>query len=247
MLTDKQVEKMRYDNRASLGNRKLDGVVSVPFYLRGAYEEYEDVISNEICSEDLVLELGCGTGEWTGILLESGAHVVAADISIKSLGLLRSRNQSNRLHVQSADMEFLPFRSSCFDAVVCAGSLSYGDHYKVSEEIKRVLKDRGRVIFVDVLNDNIIYRGNRFVHFLLGRRSWSVIRRAPSIHYFDVFWRDFDVVLKFYGGLVWLVPFMKWFLDEKQLKRFIDYTDRIFSVQRSAFRFVMFGMKNNEL
>jgi ubiquinone/menaquinone biosynthesis C-methylase UbiE len=55
--------------------------------------------------------------------------------------------------------------------IVSAGSLSYGDNDKVLDEIYRVLKNKGAFIAIDSLNNNPIYRLNRFPCRPL---SWSV-------------------------------------------------------------------------
>ena len=67
---------------------------------------------------------------------------------------------------KEADMELLPFENNSFDIVCSAGSLSYGDNLTVMNEIYRVLNQTGSFIAVDSLNNNLIYRLNRYINYL---------------------------------------------------------------------------------
>ena len=55
-------------------------------------------------------------------------------------------------------MENLPFKNESFDIVICSGSLSYGDHKIVRNEIFRVLKNNSFFICIDSLDHNLIYK-----------------------------------------------------------------------------------------
>ena len=68
-------------------------------------------------------------------------------------------------------MELLPFDNEIFDIVACAGGLSYGDNKLVLNEIYRVLKPKGMFICIDSLNENPIYKFNRYLHYLRGNRT----------------------------------------------------------------------------
>ena len=65
-------------------------------------------------------------------------------------------------------MEDLPFSNNSFDVVASAGSLSYGSKKIVDKEILRILRPNGIFICVDSLNNNPIYRFNRFQNYLRG-------------------------------------------------------------------------------
>jgi ubiquinone/menaquinone biosynthesis C-methylase UbiE len=56
-----------------------------------------------------------------------------------------------------------------------------GDNDKVLDEIYRVLKNKGAFIAIDSLNNNPIYRLNRYLHYLKGERSLSTIARMPDL------------------------------------------------------------------
>jgi SAM-dependent methyltransferase len=85
-----------------------------------------------------VLEVGCGWGElaeW--IARETGADVVAVDLSPRKVELARERGVDARL----ADVEELPFADETFDVVVAAWMLYHvPDLERGLAEIARVLR-----------------------------------------------------------------------------------------------------------
>ena len=58
------------------------------------------------------------------------------------------------------------FEDNLFVSVVCLGGLCYRENTKVLNQIHRALKKNGVFIFIDSLDNNLIYKTNRFVHFL---------------------------------------------------------------------------------
>ncbi len=75
----------------------------------------------------LVLEVGCGTGMVTEMYYGSHIRLVAVDLSLESLELLRQRfghSNSNILCVR-ADATSLPFRHSSFETVICANTIQH--------------------------------------------------------------------------------------------------------------------------
>jgi SAM-dependent methyltransferase len=91
-----------------------------------------------------VLEVGCGWGElaeW--IARETGADVVAVDLSPRMVDLARERGVDARL----ADVEELPFADETFDVVVAAWMLYHvPDLERGLAEIARVLRPGGTLV-----------------------------------------------------------------------------------------------------
>ena len=81
------------------------------------------------------------------------------------------------IKLKKGDMENLPFKNESFDIVICSGSLSYGDHKIVRNEIFRVLNSF--FICIDSLDHNLIYKINRFIHFLRGKRTFERLIAYP--------------------------------------------------------------------
>jgi ubiquinone/menaquinone biosynthesis C-methylase UbiE len=250
-MIDKDIEKFRYDNRALklLSNGSFDkgtGLFSYSPSIRAPYLRYRDMHIKFIDSNDNVLEIGAGTGAHTRSLLETGAFVVATDISSNSLQIIKKiyKEYSDKLSTKVADMESLPFNNETFEVVCSAGSLSYGDNQVVMNEINRVLKPNGIVIIVDSLNENPLYIINRWIGYYRGTRSLSTLRRMPTLKLIKEYGDKFNIKkLYFFGSLTWLSPILALFLKKEFVGRIFDRFDTLINVKRSAFKFVVVFIK----
>ena len=72
-----------------------------------------------------VLEIGCGAGRFTEILLLAGAQVVAVDYSNAVDANLRNNSTKGDLFLLQGDLYALPFPDDCFDFVFCFGVLQH--------------------------------------------------------------------------------------------------------------------------
>ena len=72
-----------------------------------------------------VLEVGCGAGRFTQVLLETGATVYSVDYSAAVDACLSNNGSHERLSVIQADLYRLPFRQGYFDKVLCLGVLQH--------------------------------------------------------------------------------------------------------------------------
>lgn len=252
---DKQLEKQRYDASSARelsapGANRLLGVEAMRPALRPPYVRYEATIRRLLSADMRALELGSGGGMHTQALVDTGAAVIASDISPKSLELLRQSVSApaGNLSTVVADIEALPFADSGFDVVASAGVLSYGDPVRVRAEILRVLKPDGRFVCVDSLNDNPIYRFNRWLHHVRGARSASTLRRMPSLRSIEDYRRSFgQVEVAYFGAATFLVPLAARVGGEARAARWSDAVDRVVHVQGSAFKFVMVATKGTQL
>ncbi len=245
-MIDKDIEKIRYNQKANhaLKNSNLFSVNRLTQPLKTPYVFYKKAIANHANSDSFILEIGSGMGENTEFLLTTGAKVYATDISQDSLNVMKKRFNTDRLITKVADIERLPFEDGVFDIVVNAGSLSYGDHNTVLNEIYRVLKPAGAFIAIDSLNNNPIYRFNRYVHYLRGSRSLSVIKRAPDLRLLRKYEQKFGKVEhQFFGSISYLVPLLNAVFGEKMSTKISDRIDGLVGVKRSAFKFVMVAEK----
>lgn len=246
---DKTVELARYDQRAknSLENGDYDnemrlGSEIVPEYFKAPYLLYEAQVSQIADQSCSVLELGAGSGMHTLALLKTGASITASDISPSSLEVIKRKYSPHfqNLRTEVADIEALPFGDSTFDVVCCAGSLSYGVLDKVLAEVIRVLKPGGSFICVDSLNNNPIYRFNRWIHYLKGERTISTLINMPNEARLKVICRSFEGAhVYYYGAIGYLMPIINLFFGEKFSARLSNAADNFFRVKRSAFRFVL--------
>jgi SAM-dependent methyltransferase len=72
-----------------------------------------------------VLEIGCGAGRFTEVLLEAGAEVWAVDASSAVDAARANLGEHERLHLVQADLFDLPFAPGAFDRVLCYGVLQH--------------------------------------------------------------------------------------------------------------------------
>lgn len=97
-------------------------------------------------SGDKLLELGCGTGHWTGFFSEAGYHVTAVDNSDAMLEIA-GKKQIRNAGFLKADAGKLPFTDNSFQTVVSITMLEFVDDvYRVLNEIDRILTPGGTLI-----------------------------------------------------------------------------------------------------
>jgi ubiquinone/menaquinone biosynthesis C-methylase UbiE len=248
-IDDKAAELARYDQRAQdalasgdYGNELLLGSDMVPEYFKAPYLLYEAEVANLANKSSSILELGAGSGMHTLALLNTGASVTASDISPSSLEVIKIKygSQFQNLKIEVADIERLPFGDNAFDLVCCAGSLSYGAPDKVFAEVVRILKPGGAFICVDSLNNNPVYRFNRWIHYLKGERTMGTLINMPNVARLKMICRTFgDAHVYYYGSIGYLMPLISRFLGEKVSARISNAWDVFFRVKHSAFRFVL--------
>ena len=120
-----------------------------------------------------------------------------------------------------------------------------GDNSLVMTEIYRVLKPGGTVIIVDSLNNNLIYRFNRYLHYYKENRTKSTLKRVPDINLINKYIKKFGHGKTwFFGSITWTFPLLKIVLSEKMITNFSNWIDNKFNVRKSAFKFVLILNKN---
>jgi len=250
---DKEVEGDRYERRARSLISQEEGIepanfgsLLLPETLRAPYILFEKLIFENISSSDLVLEIGAGTGNNSWGVICTGASLTASDISPTSLEILDKRIllAGKKVTTRVADMENLPFPDQSFDSVVCAGGLSYADGKILMDQIWRVLKPNGLFICVDSLNENPIYKLNRWLHFIRGNRTISTLKRMPSIKLLDEYGKKFGYTeIVYLGALSFFMPALSLLIGESQASFISNYFDSKINVKKLAFKFVMLARK----
>ncbi len=139
---------------------------------------------NELLAERLgsltgrhVLELACGTGEFTSLLVGAGADVTGLDLSPGMLARARAKVPGAKLH--SGDAEDTREASAKYDAVVCRHlvwtlpnpAAAFADWF-------RVLRPGGSLLIVDGDWVNLPTIGR--LKQALGRRLMTLLGRAPE-------------------------------------------------------------------
>ncbi|MGR3742390.1 bifunctional demethylmenaquinone methyltransferase/2-methoxy-6-polyprenyl-1,4-benzoquinol methylase UbiE [Companilactobacillus sp. DQM5] len=112
---------------------------------------------------DSVLDLCCGTGDWTIDILNQVSKktkVTALDFSEGMLNVARKKlkenNYENRVKIVQADAMHLPFDDESFDVVTIGfGLRNVPDANVVLSEIYRVLKPNGKLVCLDAFKVEI--------------------------------------------------------------------------------------------
>jgi SAM-dependent methyltransferase len=96
------------------------------------------------------LDVGCGAGTYTRILLEHGLEPVGVDYSLPTLHKAALRNQGVTFTL--ADVRRLPFRPGQFDGVLCFGvTQALGESGPAVRELAAQVKPGGE-LWIDALN-----------------------------------------------------------------------------------------------
>ena len=149
-----------------------------------------------------VLEIGCGTGEFTKRIASSGADITAIDISPDLLELTRRSITNVNVSFQIQNVEKLDFEDGSFDAVIGSSILHHLNLNLALKEVYRVLRRGGRVVFTEpnMLNPQIWLERNipfirkstnnspdetAFVRWVLKKRLINTGFKNVSIRPFD--------------------------------------------------------------
>jgi len=228
----------KIENSKNLFKSKINkSLVNKPYeenYYKFIYERREKNIK--------ILELCCGEGESSEVIIKNFTNIIFADISPLSLEVIKLKFKkylTNQIKFVECNIESLPFKKDEFDLICCAGGLSYGDNDKVLDEIYRVLKYNGIFIAIDSLNENPIYKLNRYIHYLKGNRTRSTLKRMPDFKLIKKYKDKFGYIKIVYSGLlIWLLePFSK-FIGYKIANKISNLFDYLLP-NWMAFKFIM--------
>lgn len=115
------------------------------------YDNWLDLFENNIkACQSPVIDLGCGSGNDTLYLIEKGKKVVPCDYSQNAIQNIK-KNFPEIERTECFDMsKGLPFEDNFTSIIICDLSLHYFTEkvtIKILEEIKRVLKTDGILLF----------------------------------------------------------------------------------------------------
>ena len=147
----------------------------------GQDDKYREFgLRGQISPGDLILDAGSGFGNMSSKALEilnGNARVILHD-PIREMLNYAQNQKSHRLNLSCGVFEYMPFRESSLDAVLCGYSLR--DSFSLVEainEVHRVLKNEGRFIIVDIGKpDNVLLRSfvKFYLKYILGIIAYSV-------------------------------------------------------------------------
>jgi SAM-dependent methyltransferase len=112
--------------------------------------EHELKVLPDVAGLDVV-DLGCGTGHWCAWLARLGARPVGIDVSEAQLATARELQRAHGLEfpIVHASAEQVPYPDASFDVAFSEyGAAIWCDPYVWIPEARRLLRPRGRLIFL---------------------------------------------------------------------------------------------------
>ncbi len=117
-----------------------------------------------------VLEIPCGTGNLLLDLRAAGYAPIGVDLSAAMLNITRSKLRRNgvRLLLSRARVQALPFADGSFDSIVMTFPPGFVSDPAAFTEMRRVLDERGCLIWVDAARFVQLSVWNRLVNRSIG-------------------------------------------------------------------------------
>lgn len=110
-----------------------------------------------------VLDVGCGTGTFVGLVAASPWPVRAVGLDYAPAMCAAASHKaaqagaSQVARFTAGDSERLPFADASFDLITCSNSFHHYPHQQaVVSEMRRLLRPGGRLIIIDGFRDNVI-------------------------------------------------------------------------------------------
>jgi len=188
-------------------------------FVRKGKDYYRDELNNPATFELigdirglLVLDLACGEGYNTRILVRKGAKVTGGDFSERLVELAKQEEVKEKLGIRyyvldAADLK--EFSSNYFDIVTCFMALQDIENYEEAiSEVARILRIKGRFIFsiphpcfeTMIVDRKRISAARRYFGAIKYHVQWSMERlvkpfRTTSFHrtltsYFDALYKS---------------------------------------------------------
>jgi ubiquinone/menaquinone biosynthesis C-methylase UbiE len=118
-------------------------------------KKYENALLLELLQprpEEVILDVGCGTGVFTRNILKLGPRITGLDISYPMLRRAELKLKGFPFRAVAGDMKGLPFADESFDRVVSMTALEFlVDGQAAVQDLLRVTK-KGGVVVVTTLN-----------------------------------------------------------------------------------------------
>ena len=115
------------------------------------YKIVQQVLTAENLEGKSVLEIGCGDGRVTSLLAQSSCRLTAIDINERLI--TKASQKVSGVNFILSSGERISFPDSSFDVVIFTLSLHHQDSHQALFEAKRVLKQDGKIIVVEPVED----------------------------------------------------------------------------------------------
>jgi len=116
------------------------------------YEVYRSKFVTHISKDDVVLEIGTGTGQIALHIAKKCNKVIGIDISTEMIEQAKRKKTANNIanaSFQVEDAYKLPFEDETFDKVICCNAYQVmKEPIRAIKESKRVLKNKGESLCI---------------------------------------------------------------------------------------------------
>ena len=134
---------------------KLNHILSMNVDKRWRAQALREIVDGRV---QRILDVACGTGDSTLSIAKAaaaGSEVVGVDISEGMMALVEGKAQkagvADRIRLQVADGEALPYEDGGFDRVTCAFGIRNFEHKEEGlAEFLRVLRPGGKVVILEL-------------------------------------------------------------------------------------------------
>ncbi len=144
-----------------------------------------------------ILEVGCGAGRFTQIMLDAGAQVYSLDMSSAVDACFANNGPSENLCLAQADVYGIPFRPHSFDKVFCYGVLQHTpDPQAAFRSLVKFVKPGGSLA-VDIYHKGFSlepYKSKYLYRPLTTRMPRSLLYKL--IKWYVPRWLPIDTVIK---------------------------------------------------
>ena len=148
-------EKKFHDNRFGGSDNERENARK--FYSINKHQEARFIeIVSKLSKDKNLLEYGCGSGEKSLQWQKFGAKVTGIDISSEGIKKAKEINVKNEYQAEYFVMnaENTEFDDRTFDIVVGKGIIHHLDLKKSYNELSRILKADGHIVFIEPLGHN---------------------------------------------------------------------------------------------
>jgi demethylmenaquinone methyltransferase / 2-methoxy-6-polyprenyl-1,4-benzoquinol methylase len=159
-----------YDNATN-----YDSIVRLTTFCQDSV--WKNQIINILGKRCLVLDLACGTGILSSMLMDSGAAIKVIGFDLDFNYLQIAKNKRKNLLLTSGTAEILPYKNECFDSVTSSYLAKYVDVKIVVDECWRILRHDGIVVFHDfTYPENKLFQKLWNRYFMILRLTGYVVK-----------------------------------------------------------------------
>ncbi len=158
--------------------------------IRALVQEYYElpILRNMMTVDgiDKVLEIGCGNGHGAKLIKKyfHARNIVGIDLDERMIKLAEKRNNDPSISFLVMDASTLNFPDKYFDAVFDFGVIHHIPNWKdCLNELKRVLKDDGKIFLEDLSSDSFMTFSGRIIKLLSSHPYANMYSTADFLNY----------------------------------------------------------------